>query len=161
MHESRFWEIIAAAKSAAGSDSEAREDTLRAQLDALDTDELVAFDATFSVLHRQAYRWDLWGAAYVMHGGCGDDSFIDFRNWLISEGEQVYRAALRDPDSLADLPQVEDCTLEGIGYVAGTLLEQRHAETARPQGAPASPAGDEWDEDDLAELFPRLSALYD
>lgn len=31
----------------------------------------------------EAYRRDLWAAAYHANGGCSDDGFIDFRIWLI------------------------------------------------------------------------------
>jgi Protein of unknown function (DUF4240) len=60
----------------------------------------------FEVQHRQAfadsYDWGLWGAAYVIDGGCSDDGFDYFRAYLISRGRAVFEAAMADPDSLAD-----------------------------------------------------------
>jgi hypothetical protein len=58
------------------------------------TDFVRWFDATMA----RAYNRGLWGAAYVMNGGCGDDSFIDFRCCLISRGEAALLGALKDPD---------------------------------------------------------------
>ncbi|HHQ6600568.1 TPA: DUF4240 domain-containing protein [Serratia fonticola] len=68
----------------------------------LSPEELIAFKKRFTELHNQAYRWDLWAAAYIMGGGCSDDGFMDFRDWLISRGQSVYEAALINPDTLAE-----------------------------------------------------------
>jgi hypothetical protein len=35
-------------------------------------------------------------------GGCSDDGFIDFRNWLVKSGKKVCLAALENPDGLCD-----------------------------------------------------------
>src|SRR5262245_31826692 len=37
-----------------------------------------------------------------MHG-CGDDTFSDFRGWLIALGQSRFESALDEPDTLADL----------------------------------------------------------
>ena len=48
-----------------------------------------------------AQTWDLWGAAYLVNGGCSDDGFVYFRAWLISQGRAIYTAAVENPDSMA------------------------------------------------------------
>jgi hypothetical protein len=53
-------------------------------------------------LHR-SYDARLWLAAVTLINGCGDDTFTDFRDWLIAQGKARFEAALKDPDSLADL----------------------------------------------------------
>ncbi len=40
-------------------------------------------------------------------GGCSDDSFDYFMQWLILQGKRVILGAVHDPDSLADLPLAE------------------------------------------------------
>ena len=35
-----------------------------------------------------------------MNGGCSDDGFQYFRNWIISRGKEVYYAAKENPDNL-------------------------------------------------------------
>jgi hypothetical protein len=57
-------------------------------------------------LRAVSYRWDLWGAAYLLNGGCSDDGFEYFRGWLIAQGHEVFERVLEDPDVLADLPHV-------------------------------------------------------
>ena len=56
----------------------------------------------------EAYRWDLWAAAYLIQGGCSDDGFEYFCDWLISLGKHRFEAALRNPDSLAEVIEDED-----------------------------------------------------
>ena len=61
-----------------------------------------------SILHgymELADKYGLWNAATLIHeDGCYVDGFEDFRAWLIFQGRETYLAALRDPDSLADVP---------------------------------------------------------
>ncbi|MFD6821443.1 DUF4240 domain-containing protein [Streptomyces sp. NPDC060085] len=45
-------------------------------------------------------------AAYLIGGGCSNDSFMDFRAGLIALGRDWYEKATADPDSLADHPAV-------------------------------------------------------
>ena len=84
-----FWQMIDLADSPTD---------LHRRLAALEDPDLVDFE----VHHRQAfadsYDWGLWGAAYVIDGGCGDDSFDYFRAYLISRGRTVFETALDDPD---------------------------------------------------------------
>jgi len=42
----------------------------------------------------KAYTWDLWGAAYLINGGCSDDGFEYFRRWLVSRGATSMRLRL-------------------------------------------------------------------
>lgn len=45
------------------------------------------------------YRYDLWAAAYLIGGGCSDDSFTDFRAGLIGQGCDWYEQATTSSDS--------------------------------------------------------------
>lgn len=91
-------------------------------------EEVVAFSNHFDDRLRDAYNWDLWGAAYVIGQGlCSDDWFEYFRCWLISMGREVYEQALADPDSLvepASRPEVEDVFFEDLLYVPGKVHEE-------------------------------------
>jgi hypothetical protein len=162
MDDDRFWALIGAARDAAGDDVEDRVSGLEQVLLTHAPDEVAAFRQKYDEMLARSYRWDLWGAAYVMNGGCSDDGFRYFRDWLISEGEAVFEAALADPDSLAEARQDEGFELESFGYVAAEVYEQLADQplpaTRTPE--PAEPAGHEWDEDDLPALFPRLWKRY-
>jgi len=82
MNEDQFWEIVAATRAAADSFDD-HADKLVSRLTTLEPEEIDAFGRIFDQLSDRAYSWDLWGAAFLIKGGCGDDSFFDFRSWLI------------------------------------------------------------------------------
>jgi hypothetical protein len=124
MEISDFWRIIAAARSARGNDRDSRVEALRERLADLPPRELQSFQNHYDSLITRAYRWDLWGAAYIINGGCSDDGFRYFRDWLISEGEEAYQAALADPESLAKLRRIPLAENELFGNVAFELFEE-------------------------------------
>ena len=158
MDDDRFWAFIGAARDAAGEDVEDRVSGLEQVLLNHHPDEVAEFRQKYDEMLVRSYRRDLWGAACVIGGGCSDDGFRYFRDWLISEGEAVFEAALADPDSLADVAQDDEFELESFGYVAGEVYEQL---TDQPLPAsrtlePAEPVGHDWQEEDLPGLLPRL-----
>ena len=162
MQLDQFWQFVEAAKAKAGSDTEARVDALHTVLGSLSPVELQSFQNHYERQMATAYRWDLWAAAYIINGGCSDDGFCYFRDWLISEGRSVFEAALKDPDSLADLPHIDPAELEAFGYVAFELYEQKGSGKLAfdYSNESAEPAGTPWDEDEVGKLFPRLDAKY-
>ena len=164
MDDPHFWGIVERSTQAAGN-QEQQEAGLRRILAALPVEDLVAWQATYDAKRAAAYSWDLWGAAYVIHGGASDDGFDYFRSWLIARGRRVYEAALADPDSLAGAIPTgmnEAAEFEGFGYVAMELWAKRTGRdpAQMPSGAtqPAKPTGKPWSEDPavLAARYPKL-----
>ena len=100
MIEAKFWDHIRESRHA---DPASHAERLTARLAKLPPEEILDFVYLWSTVNCRAYRRDLWGAAYLINGGCSDDGFRDFRTWLILQGRIVYEAALADPDSLADV----------------------------------------------------------
>jgi hypothetical protein len=158
----KFWVIVDAVRKGAGKDTDARVDKLRENLSGLSAEELQQFQNVYDEQIRRSYRWDLWGAAYLMNGGCSDDGFRYFRDWLVSEGRVVFEKALANPDSLADLPRADMAELELFGYVALELFEEKATgELDRDFSTEiAAPVGEQWDEEQLPSLFPRLNGIY-
>ncbi len=167
MNDDQFWAIIDKSSTAAGGDAENQPSYIETLLRELPPAEIVAFDRKFSDLHNQAYTWPLWGAAYVIGGGCSDDGFMDFRGWLISRGRHVYEAAIADPDSLAiHISDGEETQVEGFQYAAkqawATVMGKEYRDFPRHDIAYRSePEGDAWEEDDLPGLFPRLAEKFE
>jgi hypothetical protein len=172
MDEMTFWRLIEASREAAEGDIERRPEELQALLAKLPPDDIVRFDGIYRTLVARAYAWDLWGAAYVINGGCSDDGFDYFRDWLISKGRSAYATALRSADSLADLVDEDDldvgCELEGLRYAPAAAWAESTGrdEDDFPDSAPepqaAEPAGEPWSEDpdELARRFPKLCAKF-
>lgn len=129
MDKAGFWNIIDKSRHAAGGDPERQLDSLGELLAEMSPEEIVSFDRHLSEYHARAYHWDLWGAAYIIGGGCSDDGFLDFRGWLISRGEKVYEAAMSNADSLAAVVEDHDgeCQVEGYQYIAWQAWEEKLA----------------------------------
>jgi hypothetical protein len=162
MDDDRFWAFIGAARDAAGDDVEDRVAGLEQVLLDHHPDEVMAFQHKYDEMLARACRWDLRGAAHLLVGSSSEDVFRHFRDWLLSEGEAVFEAALADPDSLADVQQEEDFELEAFGLVAAEVFEQM-TDRPLPQGPsadPATPAGKAWHEDELPALLPRLARRF-
>ena len=98
MNIDEFWQVIEK-----GKESDEPEEIISEELKKLSPEEIISYQEQFDSLFDKAYRWDLWGAAYLIGGGCSDDGFMDFRYGLISRGRKVYEDALNNPDSLASL----------------------------------------------------------
>lgn len=163
MDKQDFWTIIDAVHAESGGDLDRKCTLLEMRLHSLADDEIIDFIDHFDAADAAAYTWPLWGAAYIMHGGCSDDAFIDFRATLISQGQDIYEGALADPDSLADLDvdNEEQICYEGFQYLAGEVANKKSIDL--PQRAfrlPDNPTGTAWDEEELESLFPRLWAKY-
>ncbi|WP_225831511.1 DUF4240 domain-containing protein [Streptomyces sp. NK08204] len=170
MEESEFWELVDDTRQAAAGDPEEQADLLVERLLQLDPESVLDFARHFESRYNRAYRWDLWGAAWVLLDGASDDAFDFFRCWLIGQGREVFEGALHDPDALADLLDDFDEEIDGdgedLGYAADEAYEELTGTVAPDLGiapAPAEPEGapaDFEDEAVLAELYPRLWARF-
>lgn len=169
MDASRFWAMIEEARGLADGEDAAERCASQAQhltelLKDRSAAEIEAFERRFHEYMNESYRWDLWGAAYIIHGGCSDDSFDNFRAWLIGQGRETFEGALKDPESLIGICSAEpdpanvDFTCEDLMYAAADAYIARTAEdldVPLPQ-RPDEPRGKEWTDEDLPRLFPKL-----
>lgn len=163
MNIDAFWQIIDAVHDESAGDMDQKCDLLKGRLMDLTESDLRDFIRHFDAAESRAYAWPLWGAAYVMHGGCSDDAFSDFRATLISHGRKVFEAALDDPESLIHLnyEDEEDICYEGFQYVMNDVAEARLGEIPQRETPFASePSGEEWDEESVYDLYPKLAARY-
>ncbi|MGO2042828.1 MAG: DUF4240 domain-containing protein, partial [Cellulosimicrobium funkei] len=114
MDRETFWGIVETARERAGAgadDRGAEDDPLPGALtdllvERLAADEMLAFVDVAGDVANDAYAWPVWGAAYLVEGGCSDDGFMDFRDGLVLAGRAVFERTLADPDTLADHPVV-------------------------------------------------------
>ena len=160
MDEENFWEIVQRANDISDGSMDRKCDALRQRISALSKDAALEFARLFDAMMDKAYYWPLWGAAYVINGGCGDDSFMDFRASLISRGRAAFERALSDPDTLAEEDFGKaDWFYEGYQYAVTDGVKA--AAGKRPQRQmQIRPSGVEWQEDKVYALFPKLSAKF-
>jgi hypothetical protein len=163
MKEETFWRLIEASKTETTPELSNQPEILRGMLETLPPEEIAHFGRMFRLLHRQAYHWNLWAAAYIMEGGCSDDGFTDFRAGLIGLGREAYYDALRDPNTLVrQSAHGVDFSQEGLLHCAE---EAYSAAAGKPMPDldihdPDEPAGDAWDEEDVAERYPALAQKF-
>jgi len=176
MDREQLWTLIEAARAATSADCQAVASQVVAALAERSVDDVLAWDQIRHQLLAESYRWELWGAAYLINGGCGDDGFDYFRGWLLGQGHAIWQAALADPDSLADHPEVNSRRpLEGgsdplecddmlyIAYDAYQALtgQELSVEVAGRQPRPRPPdLGERWDFEDPSEMRPRYPRLW-
>jgi hypothetical protein len=172
MNADQFWNIIEASRRRfdplhASGNMERQLEDLKRLLLALPPKQIIAFRDRFRDQMGTAFRWDLWGAAYIIADGCSNDGFVYFRNWLISMGQHVFQKALEDPESLADAantPGVEDLFFEEFAYVPSEAYEEAtgHELPTYTGNTQQLPTGNPWSSagDDLKRRFPKLWARY-
>ena len=160
----QFWNIVEKVHRDSGGDMDKKCELLETELRRLPLTEVCSFHQHFDECEDRAYTWELWAAAYIIGGGCSDDAFSDFRATLISMGRQTFERALADPQSLADMDyDAETAHYEGYQYVPTTVETELGGGQRFPRyrSPPDEPSGKPWDEDKVAELFPRLADKYD
>lgn len=163
-----FWKIV---EEAYRPDPIDHFEALKDRLSELKWFEVVEFQARFDEAIAAANLIDLWGAAYLINGGCSDDGFRDFRVWLVERGRHAYEHALKHPDTLAEI--LDGDPVDGFGldaaalrvYEAKTGMSDFYDRLDREEkdSPPPPPEGTDWDFDDEAELkkrFPNLCHLY-
>src|SRR5262245_61727713 len=162
MNERAFWTLIADARAIRETDAEVVA-TIEASLATLEPPEIERFQRILYRCLDRSYRWDLWAVAYAARGGCGDDEFDYFREWLILQGEDIFKAATADPIAWAlDFAFESDPQCEGLLSAAPNAY-RAEANREMPPGQrkrAKEPVGDAWEENELAIRFPALAARF-
>jgi hypothetical protein len=107
MDDATFWRLIEQTRPA-DNDSDRHCEATTAALAKQEPEEILWFGHIFGEYHLRAYRRDLWSIIYEIDGGCSDDGFIDFRAWLVMQGQDVYETVLAAPDYLGEIT-LEEC----------------------------------------------------
>ncbi|OZI11048.1 molybdenum metabolism regulator [Bacillaceae bacterium SAS-127] len=110
MNKEAFWHLIEEANKHQEEKIEWIEEFLSEQ----NLEESIDFEIHLTNLMKEAYTSDLWGAAYIIMGGCSDDCFDYFLGWLISQGEKTYTQTLKNPEFLSDYINEETLSEEGL-----------------------------------------------
>lgn len=174
-----FWEWIHNSKQ----HGEEQVEWLTEQLAKLDKEEIIQYEIEFMNKMAQSYTSSLWGAAFVLMGGCSDDGFDYFRGWLISRGEEVFNQVILNPEFLAEYlsednlqedyfaPSLEEMLSVGSDaytYQKTGLLEyndefnKQFLDEVEAQGYQYKMLDIEfdWEEEDLKDRYPILWARF-
>jgi len=127
LNEDEFWKIVD--KSLKNTTNQREQELFLIQeISKLTLKEMIGFNLGTDKLLSDSYTSELWCAGYIIGGGCSDDGFEYFRNWLISKGKDVYYNALENPDSLITKNEREvlyDFEFESFSYVAFEAFKQK------------------------------------
>jgi len=166
MDVDQFWNLI---QTSAGVGKR-----LASLLQQLKPEEIRGFGDLVDLFRNKAFTWNLWGAAYLINGGCSDEEFDQFIYWLISLGKEKYENVVKDPDFLAEILTEDDITFNEdiIISIARSLdrldksIDGRSsviipAELIEHQQKPKKPQGHEWrNDEDLITMFPKLGEKF-
>jgi len=172
MRTDDFWAVIdrATADRPGSPDEVAQRAT--ADLATRDPEEIVAWGRHLDKVMAASGKEDLWAAAYLINGGCSEEGFDNFRGWLIANGRDVVARAVREPDTLAELPSVRAAASTGavfeaeevLGIAAGAYQQATGDEMPPSEAPPGRPdPAMLWDfdnEEEMQKRLPRLSELF-
>jgi hypothetical protein len=127
MNAAAFWRLIEKTKQESDGEQEEHEKLLIEALSRLSYPDIGTFHAIYNFYHQLADRPKLITAAAIICDGLTDDDFEYFRPWLIGEGERVYKKALANPDSLADVVKTDEfADFELLAAVAIEATKRKH-----------------------------------
>jgi Protein of unknown function (DUF4240) len=162
MDETQFWALIETSRDEHRACTEEQVEWLRTKLEAFEPDQILAFEKVYLGFFAKAYSYHLWDAAYLLFGGCSDDSFMDFRAGLIAQGQQLYTAILEQPDDLVSLfEDAEETILIGsdIQYLAQKIYEAKTGlDMPLMLELPDTAVGEHLDESEFETRYPKLWA---
>lgn len=120
LDEDKFWTIVDLSLEKTKNEDE-QEIFLINEIQKLTPEEMIGFRLRTDKLLYDTYNSEMWFAGYIINGGCSDDGFEYFRNWVISRGKEAYYKAKDNPDSLiseANKGKNQFYEFESFWYVA-------------------------------------------
>jgi hypothetical protein len=175
MPNAAFWQLLDQAIAAAPNDNEGKENFLIDSLATRPLDEIIGFELALRQHIIAADDYGLMAAQKIIDGYVTDDSWLYFRSWLIGQGQAVFTTALHNPDTLvAVVPSAYECDFESLLYVATAAYERqtgREEDDTFPRNVALSQGidydsmapptkGDDWEEEDLPKMLPKLWAKF-
>lgn len=169
LDEEKYWSLIGASLQNT-DDQEEQAAFLVQEIGKLTPKEMIGFRLRTDKLLYDTYTSGMWCAGYIMNGGCSDDGFEYFRNWVISRGKEVYYKAKENPDSLiseaedgVDYYEFEDfwylaldAFKKATGKEAYDYIDYDRFTTREGKYPPIEFSWEEDDEDSMKKICPRL-----
>jgi hypothetical protein len=127
MNVEQFWKLIEKTHQNSNGAPDKQAELLIDELAKLSEAEILSYQSILDDMMDKAYIGELWDVAFIMASGwgCSDDGFMDFRAWLIGQGQVVFEKALSDPESLVNIVEFgQETQWEELLYVAMYAYEQ-------------------------------------
>jgi hypothetical protein len=126
LDEDLYWTIVEKSLKYTKNQDD-QEQFLIKEVGKLTPKEMIGFRLRTDKFLYDTYNSEMWCAGYIMNGGCSDDGFEYFRNWVISRGKKVYYDARLNPDNLVSEvdKNTEMYDFESFWYVALEAFKQK------------------------------------
>ncbi len=161
MTEDVFWEMIAKSKTDATSVAEQIEN-LTTELENFSAPQIKRFQKMVEDKLMELNHWDVWALAFLAQDGCSDDAFLDFRAWLILQGQEIFRTSLNNiREVINSVPPGTKTEAGALLGVAAVAYEARSGEPLPFPKRKISPVrGNPWQEEELAVRYPEIFSHY-
>lgn len=176
MNEQIFWQLIADSKNKTNDIEEQAEELVQILMKR-SVKDIIGFQKIFEAQLETMCEAKLYAAAYYImaideeeENEEDEDRFSYFCAWLIGQGEEIAKKAIADPDTLAEILEVNEdgeciCECEMMLYVADNAYEMKTGEEDfydKFESEPIFELRGELEEGaDYATLFPKLVALLE
>jgi hypothetical protein len=160
MNTEEFWRAVEGARAHSRNDIEFYV-RMRCRTQFLTVEGARQYYKTYAEIESRAHSYRLWGAAYIINNGCGDDDFFAFIAWLISQGRHTFERVIADPDILAEYSFPKSGTfMERFELLAIDTYRRKTGQWPdRDENANGAEPEEMWDFDDVDEMkirYPKL-----
>ncbi|SNC76057.1 Protein of unknown function [Hymenobacter gelipurpurascens] len=170
MDKKEFWQLIDSAKKASNGDQALQEKKLISSLQIFGPEEIIDFECILCELLIEADDFGIMAAQKIIDGYVSDDTYLYFRCWLVGQGDEVFRAAIDKPDTLAAVLEAPYQDFEELLYVATCAFKKQTGKKEEDDSFPREVAaargldydsgsvtkGEDWTESQLPKMLPKL-----
>lgn len=100
LEEDLFWQIIENSLQEAGNLNEQRQ-FLALELEQLTAEDIIGFQIRLEYYLFSLHSAEIWCAACIMNDETDPVHFFYFKNWIVSQGRELFEKAMADPDRLS------------------------------------------------------------
>jgi len=121
MNEDIFWQLIEQSQNAQNSNFETQCVTLTELLTPYEPAEIITFENILRAKIEEASNFKVMAATFVVCSYISDDTYEDFRAWLVGQGKEKFYKAIKDPNYICDFlrpKQAEELGGEFMLFVA-------------------------------------------
>ncbi len=129
MNEQIFWDLIDKARKSNAANFETQCVNLTEFLvEGHTAEEILAFEHILREKIEEASTWTIMAAAFVVCSFISDDTYEDFRAWMVGQGKDNFYKILRDPNEVCNIVKPSrDLELDGeymLFVAANAYLEK-------------------------------------
>jgi len=167
MNETTFWQLIDKARAGRNSNFETQCVTLTELLTPYSEEDIISFEHILREKIEEASSFPVMAAAFVVCSYISDDTYEDFRAWLVGQGKENFYKAIKDPNEICGFLKPADTEELGGEYMLfvaiNAYLEKTDSEDEEAfyeliKHPEEKEITQEWPEtkDAYRKMFPRL-----